>query len=130
MARAIQCSPPKGLPASPWIFRLLHYATRSINEEEESKLKAILTLIHGITTDEEFEDHFFHNKEYWYRRVRMPFKEGMEASAGILSILEFMKTKEGFQEFVTEKLEAHFVNWAKRCRGVSSASCLRPCVQT
>ena len=46
----------------------------------------------------------------------MPFKSGVEASQGILKILQFMKNYSEFSEYLTDDLEKHFINWARRCR--------------
>ena len=58
-----------------------------------------------------------HNREYWYKRVRMPFNKGAVASAGLLSILEYLKSDDVFKQYITVDLEKHFTNWARRCRG-------------
>ena len=46
----------------------------------------------------------------------MPFKEGKEASDGILKVLNFMKQTDGFSEYVTEDIDDHFIKWAQQCR--------------
>ena len=102
---------PKDCPASPAIFKLLHRATRAIDVVAEAKVKSVLAQkkIH------DFDDHFFYNKEWWYKRVRMPFKSGSESRDGILKILQLMKTDPVFAKYLTEDVETHFINWARRC---------------
>ena len=63
---------PKDCPASPFVFKLLHRATRAIDVVAERKVIAFLST-KGFRN---MDDHFFFNKEYWYKRVRMPFKSG------------------------------------------------------
>ena len=58
----------KDCPAAPFVHQLLRHATMTINEVEEKKVKEVL-LSKGIT---DYDEHFLHNKEYWYKRVRMP----------------------------------------------------------
>ena len=60
---------PKDFPVSPFVFKLLHQATRAIDEVAEKKMITVLSG-KGITN---FDEHFFFNKEFWYKRVRMPF---------------------------------------------------------
>ena len=102
----------KDCPAAPWVFKLLHRATRSINVVEEERVIAVLSSKNIL----DHEDHFFFHKHWWYRRVRMPFKNGEEASVGILKILTYIKATDGFSEYVTPELEKHLTKWAERCR--------------
>ena len=54
----------------------------TINKREEQRVKFVLAS-KGI---EDFDEHFFFNKEYWYQRVRMPPRKADVASANIVSV--------------------------------------------
>ena len=102
----------KDCPAAPFVHQLLRHATMTINEVEEKKVEAVLSS-KGIT---DFDEHFLHNKEYWYKRVRMPPRRGDIASASLLSVLVFLKSEHAFKEYITEDVEKHITGWARRCR--------------
>jgi len=53
--------------ASPSIFILLRVATQTINKVEEDRVKHVLAS-KGI---EEFEEHFFFYKDWWYQKARL-----------------------------------------------------------
>ena len=98
--------------ASPSIHMLLRAATHTINEIEEERVRHDLAS-RGIN---DFYEHFFFNKEWWYRRVRIPPRKGEVSSDYLLFILDYLQTNEVFKEFVTDELAKHITGWARRCR--------------
>ena len=102
----------KDCPASPFIHNLLRHATHAIDINDEANVKAVLAS-KGI---EDFDDHFFFNKEYWYARVRMPPRKADKGSDYLLRVLDFLRNDDTFKEFLTPDLEKHIKGWARRCR--------------
>jgi hypothetical protein len=102
----------KDCPAAPSIHALLRHATFAMNAVEEKNVTAVLAG-KGIT---DTASHMFHNRAYWYQRVRMPPRKGEEASANLLAVLDFFKTSDAFREYVTPDFTKHINGWAKRCR--------------
>lgn len=101
----------KDSPASPMIHDLLRGATMAINEVEQRKVQAVLAS-RGITN---FNEHFFFNKEYWYRRVRMPPRKCEEASTNLLNVLNYIQTNDALKEYATDDFVKHVTGWARRC---------------
>ncbi|KAL7529943.1 hypothetical protein ACHAXR_003236 [Thalassiosira sp. AJA248-18] len=99
-------------PASPSINILLRMATLTINELEEQRVQYYLAS-RGVT---DFDEHFFFNKEWWYKRVRMPPRKGIEASDNLMTLLNYFKTNEVYKEYLTPEVEKHVRGWAFRCR--------------
>ena len=97
--------------ASPAIFALLRVATHTINQIEEEKVKHVLRS-KGVT---DFYEHFFFNKEWWYKRVQMPPRKGSVASNNLLTVLDYLQSNEVFKEYVSDELVKHIKGWAKRC---------------
>ena len=91
----------KDCPASSAICRLLRVATITVNEVDEKKLHKVLAS-KGVG---DFEDHFFFNREYWYRRVRFPPRKGSKASSYLLGALSYMKENEVLKEYITPEVE-------------------------
>ena len=55
----------KDSPVSPFVYQLLKHATFALNAAEEDNVQQVLAS-KGVT---DFDDHFFFNKEYWYKCV-------------------------------------------------------------
>ena len=103
---------PKDCPASPFVHQLLRHAAYAMNSAEYERVRATLAA-KGI---HDADSHFFFNRRYWMKRVRMPPRESDEASANLLSVLDFLKREDAFKEYVTEDFEKHVRGWARRCR--------------
>ena len=101
----------RNCPATPYMHQLLRAATMSINEREENRIKYVLTS-KGIVNH---ADHFFYNREYWLRRMRMPPRSGSKASANLLAVIDFFKREDAFSEYITPEIEKFIRGWALRC---------------
>ena len=99
-------------PAAPYIHHLLRIATLSINETEEKRVKFVLSS-KGIPNHDE---HFFHNREYWYKRVRMPPRKGSIAHDNLLGVIDYLKSSDAFKESITLEVEKYIRGWARRCQ--------------
>ena len=99
-------------PAAPYIHHLLRIATLSINETEEKRVRFVLSS-KGYTN---YDEHFFHNKEYWYKRVRMPPRKGSIAYDNLLGVLNYLKSNDAFKESITPEVEKYIIGWAERCQ--------------
>ena len=84
----------------------------TINEVEEKSVVAVLDSKSVTDADE----HFFYNKEYWYKRVRMPPRKADEACENLLAVAEFLEKSEIFKEYATKELIKFIREWAKRCQ--------------
>ena len=93
----------KDCPGSPSINMLLRAATHTINEIEEERVKHVLAS-KGIS---DFDAHFFFNKEWWYRRCRMPPREGEVAWNNLRTVLHYLQQNKLFKEFVSIELVKH-----------------------
>ena len=83
-----------------------------MNEVEEQKVTAVLTS-KGIT---DVNEHFFHNKEYWYQRVRMPPRKADKAYRNLKLVINFFETSDAFNEYASKELIKYLHGWANRCR--------------
>jgi len=100
-------------PATTFIHELLRHATMTINEVDKANVERVLAA-KGIT---DYDDHFRHNKEWWYTRVRMPPRQNDVASANLMRVLEYLRSEDSpFKEYVTEDMTKHILGWARRCR--------------
>jgi hypothetical protein len=101
----------KDSPVSPFVHQLLKHATFAMNAAKEDNVQQVLAS-KGVTVTD-FDENFFFNKEYWYKRVRMVPKEPDEASAiFLLAVLDFLESRVVFKNYVTPELKKHILSWA------------------
>ncbi|KAL7535177.1 hypothetical protein ACHAXR_006318 [Thalassiosira sp. AJA248-18] len=102
----------KDCPAGPSIHQLVRTATLTINKMEEKKVQNVL-MSRGV---DDFKEHFFFNKEYWYRRVRFPPRKGEMASAYLRGTILYLKNNDVLKEYVTPELVQFLIGWVDRFR--------------
>lgn len=102
----------RGCPIKPAIMNLMINATFKKHKEDYKAVTEILRR-KGV---QNFEEHFYHNKEYWRERVRM-FCPPCVAHARQMSLIHaFFASNEATKPFYTEEVKEYFEEFERKCR--------------
>ena len=102
------------------ILRLLIHATFVPNDEDFERVKAFLRdKLHLECANDEIElenallDHFYHNREWWYKHCRMTVPAADEHASRILSIVTIMKADKELTKLFDTKMDEYFEKFRK-----------------
>jgi hypothetical protein len=103
---------PKSSPVRTAVLRLLIHACTHFVEEDYNRLVQVLMEKKGVQEDA-LLDHFYYNKEYWRKRVRMPtFQHNVHAN-NIQVVHNFVK--KALQDSYTDDLRKYFESFESDC---------------
>ena len=91
-------------------------AVTSFDQEDLSSVSKFLQEERNLTKWSSIVDHFIHNKEWWYRRVKMYPPDADQSVENVMFVIELVQMEEELQEFWSPKLEQWFENLLCMCR--------------
>ena len=96
------------------LLRLCIHATFHFVEEDLANMVAFLQR-KGQRVNEVL-DHFYFNREFWRRRVRMPTYEPDQHASHIRRVHDFVASNPAAKEFYSTDLKDWFESFEKKCR--------------
>ena len=61
-------------------------------------------------------EHYYHNREWWRRRVRMVTPNADLHASNVMMIHSLVQNEPGFKEYYTDDVRLYFDSFEKKCR--------------
>jgi len=102
---------PKNSPAKPIFFRFIVRATFVFDPLDYKNVVAVLS----CKDVDDYEEHFFFNRDYWKLRVKMTTPPPAEHAAKVLFLREEIKEIPELKEYYSDDMEKFFINYEEKC---------------
>ena len=107
---------PRKCPVRTSISRLLIHATFEFDKDDFDEVTKYLAEHKGIVTEDALLIHFYFNREWWRRRVRM-YTPGAENHARrIRRVSRFIKDEPALCQWFTKDLEDYLQKFVQMCK--------------
>lgn len=104
----------KSCPAKTSTYELLIHASFIFTEEDYDKVTKFL-LEKGIAVDE-LDEHYYFNREWWRRRVRMVTYKADRHAKMIQFVHKFVREDETLKQYYDKDMETYFLQFEQKCR--------------
>ena len=92
------------------------HATFVFDNEDFNKLAFVLKKKKKIIDKQDIYDHFYFNKEYWRKRVRMITPDAEIHASNIRQIHEFFISNPEMKQYYNDDVQEYFVNFEDKAR--------------
>jgi len=103
---------PKACPVKALITRLLIHATFTFVETDYKQVQSYLSENERVTN---YSEHFYLNKEWWRKRVRMVTPDANRHAYNICSVHNFVKTNPKMMKHYSSDIREYFEKFEQKC---------------